>query len=67
MFVLAKTAQKNNKLGKRGVIYCERLKKYQAWITRNKERTYLGVFDSEEKAVEAYNNAEQLLTKGYKL
>lgn len=49
-----KIAQKNNKLGVRGVSFNKRLGKYIAQIQHNGKNNYIGVFDTIEKARDAY-------------
>ena len=51
-------AYKNNKTGVVGVRYSEKRKKYEAYITVNKKRIYLGRFDVFEDAVDARKKAE---------
>lgn len=50
-----RVAQKNNKLGIKGV--CQLGNKFIAQISINKKRTYLGIFNNADDAQSAYKNA----------
>jgi len=56
-------AQKNNKLGRKGVFFNKKLKKYVAQIQNNGINHYLGLYATPEEAELAYiNSAKNLFT-----
>lgn len=55
-----KTTPLNNTSGVQGVKFHKRLNKFEAQITVNKERKYLGIFYSFDEAVSARKQAESL-------
>lgn len=54
-----KTTYKSNTSGHPGIKWNKRLNKWQAQITRNKQRAHLGVFESFQEAVIARKIAER--------
>jgi hypothetical protein len=53
-----KKVYKSNKSGVQGVKWNKNLNKWQAQITRNKQRVHLGVFDNLQDAIVARKTAE---------
>lgn len=51
-------AQSNNKSGLLGAFYVKREGRYMSYISCNKKRHYLGLFDTDQKAHEAYMEAK---------
>ncbi len=51
------SAQKNNKLGIKGVYWNKQNKKYQGYIRVNRKLKHLGCFETKEEASLAYNEA----------
>lgn len=51
------TVRKNNKLGIKGVSLDKKKNKYQAVFTRNRERIWLGYFNTPEEAAKVYKDA----------
>ena len=58
--------QKNNKLGRKGVSFNKKLKKYVAQIQHHGINHYLGLFDSPELAEQAYKHKASELFTHYK-
>jgi len=59
-------AQKNNKLGRKGVSFNKKLKKYVAQIQHYGVNHYLGLFQTPEEAELAYKNKAHELFTHYK-
>jgi hypothetical protein len=59
-------AQKNNKLGRKGVYFNKKLKKYVAQIQHHGVNHYLGVYKTSEEASLMYQTAAKILFSHYK-
>lgn len=53
--------RKNNKSGNVGVRFFKQINRWEAHIMKNRKKYHLGVFKTQEEAVEARNNGEKLL------
>lgn len=53
------SAQSNSKSKIKGVSWHKKAQKWQVHISANRKKTYLGLFDTAEKAQEAYSNAKK--------
>jgi hypothetical protein len=60
-----KGAQKNNKLGIRGVSYNQRLRKYVAQIQHNGINQYIGLYTDPQEASKAYEEVAKSLFTHY--